>query len=213
MRTIPPEQELRAAYTESTDEALRERYRGSPATLRRWRRHYRIPSHHRGPRTPGISNQSISDEAIAQAVKASYSVAGALRFLGLREAGGNHRTMKERIVRLHLDTSHFGHQEPVLGTQYRTLPIEEYLVRGRRTKTCRLKRRLIKEGLLVECCDECGLGTTWNNKPLVLHLDHKDGNPTNNNLSNLHLLCPNCHSQTPTYTGRNIGKNCGTIEH
>ena len=48
-------------------------------------------------------------------------------------------------------------------------------------------------------CFECGQTSTWNNKPLVLQLDHIDGNSDNNLISNLRLLCPNCHTQTETF--------------
>jgi hypothetical protein len=48
-------------------------------------------------------------------------------------------------------------------------------------------------------CSECNLKTIWNNKPIVLHIDHINGNWYDNNLSNLRFLCPNCHSQTPTW--------------
>lgn len=54
-------------------------------------------------------------------------------------------------------------------------------------------------------CSVCGI-TEWNGKELVLELEHKDGNSENNEISNLCLLCPNCHSQTPTFKGRNFGK-------
>lgn len=52
-------------------------------------------------------------------------------------------------------------------------------------------------------CYECGVGQYYNGKPLTLHCDHIDGNSDNNTLDNLRLLCPNCHSQTETYCGRN----------
>jgi hypothetical protein len=39
--------------------------------------------------------------------------------------------------------------------------------------------------------------------PIVLELEHKDGNHQNNERSNLEALCPNCHSQTSTWRGRN----------
>lgn len=42
--------------------------------------------------------------------------------------------------------------------------------------------------------------------PIPIELDHIDGNPENNKSDNLRLICPNCHAQTPTYKGRNIGK-------
>lgn len=51
-------------------------------------------------------------------------------------------------------------------------------------------------------CESCNI-SEWQNKPLTLQVDHIDGNPGNNMPSNLRLLCPNCHSQTPTYKGGN----------
>jgi Zn finger protein HypA/HybF involved in hydrogenase expression len=53
-------------------------------------------------------------------------------------------------------------------------------------------------------CWSCGI-TEWNNKSIVMELEHNDGNSENNDLSNLSLICPNCHSQTPTYKGANKG--------
>jgi Zn finger protein HypA/HybF involved in hydrogenase expression len=53
-------------------------------------------------------------------------------------------------------------------------------------------------------CSECGIAD-WKNAPIVLELDHIDGNHKNNDLENLRLLCPNCHSQTPTYRAKNKG--------
>ena len=60
-----------------------------------------------------------------------------------------------------------------------------------------LKKYLLEK--FGEKCIECGQEGTWNNKPLVLQLDHIDGNSDNNFPSNLRLLCPNCHTQTETF--------------
>lgn len=65
-----------------------------------------------------------------------------------------------------------------------------------------LKRYLLKEH--GNKCWSCGI-TDWNKKPIVMELEHIDGNSENNNLENLSLICPNCHSQTSTYKAKNAG--------
>ena len=64
------------------------------------------------------------------------------------------------------------------------------------------KRRLLKE--IGHKCQECGL-TEWRGKQAPICLDHIDGNPENNSLDNLRLICPNCHAQTDTYKAKNTG--------
>lgn len=67
----------------------------------------------------------------------------------------------------------------------------------------RLKDRLLKTGIKKNQCENCGI-TEWCGKPLVIQLDHKNGNRYDHRLENLRMLCPNCHSQTMTYCGRNV---------
>jgi 5-methylcytosine-specific restriction endonuclease McrA len=65
-----------------------------------------------------------------------------------------------------------------------------------------MKRYLIEtDGYL---CSECGI-TEWNSKPIMLELEHKNGNSGDNSRENVCLLCPNCHSQTSTYKNKNKG--------
>lgn len=82
-------------------------------------------------------------------------------------------------------------------------PLEDILVENSSyTNTKCLKEKLLKKKLLTNNCYECGIGSEWNGKPLSLQLDHKNGINNDNRLENLRLLCPNCHSQTPTFCGR-----------
>lgn len=54
-------------------------------------------------------------------------------------------------------------------------------------------------------CRICEIDNEWNGKPLSLHLDHIDGNSDNDSIENHRLLCPNCHTQTPTYGSKGFG--------
>jgi hypothetical protein len=62
------------------------------------------------------------------------------------------------------------------------------------------KRRILEEQ--QGKCNHCGI-FEWNNKQLTLELEHIDGNTQNNERTNLECICPNCHSQTSTWRGRN----------
>lgn len=79
--------------------------------------------------------------------------------------------------------------------------IEDVLSGKTHMKSTELRKRLVKEGYLENKCSICSL-EKWNGLKIVLELDHIDGNNKNNSLDNLRILCPNCHSQTPTFRGR-----------
>lgn len=72
-----------------------------------------------------------------------------------------------------------------------------------------VKQRIVKSNLLEYKCVKCGVDS-WCGETIVLDLDHINGNNRDNRLTNLRYLCPNCHSQTDTYKGRN--KNSGKLK-
>lgn len=73
-----------------------------------------------------------------------------------------------------------------------------------KTNRATLKKIILKEGLLPNRCAICEMEPKWNNSDLVFVLDHINGVNNDNRLENLRLLCPNCNSQTETFSGRNL---------
>lgn len=72
-----------------------------------------------------------------------------------------------------------------------------------------VKGRIITQELIEWKCFECGI-KDWNNNPLILEMDHINGINNDHRLENLRFLCPNCHSQTSNFRGRN--KNTGLMK-
>ena len=56
------------------------------------------------------------------------------------------------------------------------------------------------------CCNRCGI-SEWQGQPIRLEYEHKDGDSANNVRENVEGLCPNCHSLTDTYKGKNKRTN------
>ena len=131
--------------------------------------------------------RNYSDADIVEAVKTSKSIAQVLRKLGLVAKGGNYLTIQLAIARLQLDASHFTGQAWQRG---KVLPV------GVGISNLTIKKSLIaRDG---HECSKCHL-TEWLGLPIPLELDHIDGNRFDHSPSNLRILCPNCHAQTPTW--------------
>lgn len=130
-------------------------------------------------------------EQLSEAVKRSTNLSQVCQHLGLRSIDDNYILLAEWINHLGLDLDHW-----LYG---RKKPIEELVTRGH------LRRRLIEEGVLEEKCYDCGIDE-WLNRPLLVQLHHKNGRGKDNSLDNLTFLCPNCHSQTDSFAGRNVGR-------
>jgi len=107
---------------------------------------------------------------------------------------------KFRVSKLNLYCS----QACQLENQYKTR-VKEWLVEGKDWKGMipNWVRRTLAEKF-DRICSVCGINK-HNGQDITLECDHIDGNHTNNNVKNLRLICPNCHSQTSTYKNKNKG--------
>lgn len=148
-------------------------------------------------------------EELEQLVKTSNSFSEILRKQNKSISGSAVKILKNKlddykIAYLFLNEKEIGKQ----------IPLNEILVENRPYKSQDLKKRLIKEGLKEDKCELCGCSNEWNGKLLILQLDHINGNHSDNRLENLRIVCPNCHSQTETFSNkrnkkRNYCVDCG----
>jgi Zn finger protein HypA/HybF involved in hydrogenase expression len=160
------------------------------------------------------SNRSIiytmPHEEFKTLVKNSESVGQVLRAFRLANKGGNYRTIKRRCENEGIDRSHWSTLLTTKGRKFfvTRLPLAEIFREGSPYTRRQLKERILNENLLDYRCRDCPNTGMWNNKILKLHLEHINGVSNDNRLENLCFLCPNCHSQTETYAGKNC-KNVG----
>jgi hypothetical protein len=82
------------------------------------------------------------------------------------------------------------------------MPLDELLVANVRRGRWNVRQRLLSAGLKSNTCEQCGINE-WLGKPLSMALHHINGDGRDNRIENLRLLCPNCHSQTPNFSGKN----------
>lgn len=148
-------------------------------------------------------------ELLEPLVRSSTSFSEVVLKLGFTVSGGRYCYTKRSIVQLGLDTTHFTGRSSNRGVSHKggpeKLTPDQVLVldRNNRRKEGRdkLKRALLESGVR-EICSECGLPPVWNQKPIVLQIDHINGCPIDNRKENLRFLCPNCHTQTDNFGGR-----------
>ena len=128
--------------------------------------------------------------------------------MGIENVGGeDYKEVRNLAKELGIDLV-FSYKKIYWNKNNPPMDLKDILVENSSYKsTNRLKERLIKEGIKKYKCEnpECGL-SEWHGKPISLQLHHINGNHHDNRLENLQLLCPNCHSQTDTYAGKNANK-------
>ncbi|OLE55185.1 MAG: hypothetical protein AUG51_04335 [Acidobacteria bacterium 13_1_20CM_3_53_8] len=158
-----------------------------------------------------MSNCKYTCEMLYPIVESSLSYAEVLRRLGLKQTGGSQSNIKRLVQKYGIGTDHFLGQARNRGDDHRGGPrkaeAEEILVLrdplSNHEQAFKLRRAMIEVGISYRCA-LCEIESVWNGKPLMLTVDHINGHRYDNRRENLRFLCPNCHSQTPTF-GNSLG--------
>lgn len=154
--------------------------------------------------------RKYNKEKLQEIVNKCNSKRQVLRELGLKKAGGNYKTLNDKIKEFDICIKHFTGQGWLKGVthNYNNTKIKlTDILSGNHPQyqSYKLKNRLLEESYFNYVCNSCGL-TEWKNQKIPLELDHINGMNNDHRLENLQLLCPNCHAQTGTYRGKNIKK-------
>jgi 5-methylcytosine-specific restriction endonuclease McrA len=166
---------------------------------------------------------SIDKNVLQNLLDSSTSYTDVLKKLGFNTHSGNHRTLNKRIQDHELCINKLNinrkqHYKNMLKKR-RTPNSKIFIKNSTYNNNVSIKKRLQKDYNIAYLCQLCGVGDLYNNKPLNLQLDHINGVNNDNRIENLRFLCPNCHSQTSNFSGRNAKKEivvcyckCGLIK-
>lgn len=146
----------------------------------------------------------LSDGEFIELIKNSTSTADVLRQLEYSTNGNSwaYKIIAERMDKLNIT---FG-KKFVQNSKgvVEKIPLEKILTEDSNYNRTRLKDRLIEERIKEYKCECCGI-SEWLGRPISLQLHHLNGIHNDNRLSNLQLLCPNCHSQTENFGTKGKG--------
>lgn len=140
--------------------------------------------------------------ALEQATVGALSIVEILQRLGLSE--GSRRQLWRAAAELGVVLP--DGRVRIAQERSRTRALKLLVKSTRRTNGTRLIWAVLRLGLYPYLCAECGQLPTWNGKPLVIQIHHVNGDPTDSQPENLQFLCPNCHTQTDTFAGRNCDR-------
>ena len=147
-------------------------------------------------------------EKLPEAVKRSTCWAEVCRYLGRPAGGSSQATLIRWSKKLNLDTSHFQSDEERLrglrtASKKKRIPNDQMFIEQSLVPRNLVRNRIIKDNLLEYKCSMCDNVGEWLGQKMSLQIDHVNGVSNDHRLQNLRWLCPNCHSITPTYAGKN----------
>lgn len=154
----------------------------------------------------------VSRDELQQMYDTHSTLQGILTAIGMVASSGNRMTLNRRAEYDNICTSKFSEN-------FKKLKLEEmrrltrkkndvdFFTEDSNIARKAVKLRILQKNLIENKCRDCNLRDLYNDKPIVLQLEHINGINNDNRLENLCFLCPNCHSQTSTYAGRNATRH------
>ena len=154
--------------------------------------------------------KNISEAELREAYSTSDSVSAMLRMLNFPTIGTSHfATLRKKLAGLGLSYNDKVLQGRITGnrnsgaTRRHKLSNKELFKQFSNISRGAVKRRFIQITQAVNC-SICNQQPLWNNKPLVMRLDHINGTTDDNRIENLRVICPNCDSQLDTFCSKNM---------
>ena len=140
---------------------------------------------------------SLSKEEFEKLVKESKSRNNFLFKLKMKRGGDAFNILNRRLKSDNIDTSHF-----IKGGEITNIKIKSEDIYVKNSFYGHIRDRYFNDKITEYKCSVCNILPHWNNLPLVLQLDHINGDRYDNRKENLRWICPNCHTQTKTYGGK-----------
>lgn len=148
---------------------------------------------------------------LENAIQSAFTFADILKSLNLNTSSRNYKVIQAKLDHENISYAHIAkglgtNKNKVFGPRPR-IATKDILIENSNFSRISLKKRLLRDGILKNECYVCGMLPEWQGKLLSLQIDHINGIHDDNRLENLRIICPNCHAQTETFSGKNVKKN------
>ena len=148
---------------------------------------------------------NYSLDELKNAVSKSICYSDVCRELNITICTNSFRKIKSRCSQYSISISHFNAGKSTRRNKTNYDENEIYSVKSEYPRA-NLRRRILSEGWLPYFCGSCKIDT-WMGKKITLEIEHKNGINDDHRKDNLEWLCPNCHSQTPTFRNSKNRRN------
>ena len=157
--------------------------------------------------------RNIEDERLQEVILKSTSISEVLKKINLKPSGANHVDLTKYLKNSKFDT------HTLVGRKIKRFDntgipkkkLSEQLTNNSTRNSSMIRRRLILEGVKENKCELCGIDN-WRGEEIICELHHINGDRSDNRLENLIMLCPNCHSQTSNFRGKNSKTDLQCLE-